>query len=408
MSFAIKTILKKILEKKLLILVVLIFFVFSSYYIPKTQPFEWQYMHHFEQAEAFLNLRLDISNQHKLTEVITRNGKYFIVFPPGPTLFILPLFAIFGYDLNFQLFMQIISILCIILIYSLIFKITNNKITSIILTIAFSFGTVFLWAANHLGVWFTNQIFALLFTLLLLNECFGKKRSILMGLYLGLGIISRQLTIFYIIFAITVILIKHCVILTKYQEHHFTINFHLIRKKLFLKDVAGVTGILGLFVFFYLFLNYLKFGSLFATGYDKLIDYAWFKLNYIPWELYQYFFQPPYLRKAFPFLTPPATGQAIIFTTPLFLLVFYKKIKKEILIPIWLTILPIFAIHMLYWSSGGGQLGTRYILDYMPLLFCLLAYRYRENIDAKLIFLTCLSIFFCLSGTLLLKVYWGS
>lgn len=398
--------LKNILEKKLLILLILIFFIFSLYYIPKTNPLKWQYMHQMEQAEAFLNLRLNLNNRYNLVELIEINNKYFTVLPPGPVLLILPLFAVFRYDLNFQIIMQVVALLCIILMYNLVYKLTNNRNSSLILTIAFSFGTVFLWVANHIGTWFTNQIFALFFILLLLNECFGKKRGALIGLCLGLAFLSRQLTIFYIIFALSIIFIKHYSLLGKHEKSHFFTS-NIIKNRLLIKDIIAVIGISGIFIFLYMILNYLKFGGIFDTGYNNFFTTPTFQLKNIPANLYQYFFRPPNFAKTFPFISPPATGQAIIFTTPLFLLAFHRKLKKELLIPIWLTIFFIFTAHMLYSYGGGGQLGMRYSLDYMPLLFCLLAYRYKKKIDASLIFLTCLSFFFCLSGTFLLTVYWN-
>jgi len=149
--------------------------------------------------------------------------------------------------------------------------------------------------------------------------------------------------------------------------------------------LAGMAIPLG----FYLWLNYVRFGNPFDTGYsylnlkppglDKYVAHGLFSLAYMPENLFTFLFAPPQWGDKFPYLFPDYFGQAIMFTSPFVFYAFRAGARTRERKLLWLCCLAILVPQMMYFNNGFAQFGYRFALDFLPLAMPLVAEGFGEK-----------------------------
>src|SRR5262249_41065261 len=91
-----------------------------------------------------------------------------------------------------------------------------------------------------------------------------------------------------------------------------------------------------------------------------------FALRYLPYNLYTVLFMAPRAHTVFPFIHPRPIGQAMVFTSPAFVLAlrpsFRQTIVRSMLAACLLAMLP----SLLVYSNGVIQFGARYYVQVYP------------------------------------------
>jgi len=332
------------------------------------------------EAQAWWNGRLDLPERK--WDSAFYEGRVYSHFPPLFSLLsalIVPIFD--GVPHGFIVAGIVAPVIA--LTYLLFLRRVKTPAWAVVLTLGLIGGTS-VWPVmdktlRGAGPYVVNQMLALLGMLLLLRESFGRRRVWMGGAGWLMAFLSRQLTIAYLI-PLVWMAWNSAGEPTLYRKRRLLGVFFFV--------IAGGTCVATL--------NRLKFGNPLESGYrylyaDRPADAfsrdaehcGIFSFHYIPRNLY-------YANLGFPIvhriesagrqetrLTPNHMGTGIWWTSPLLLLLFpaLPKIWRDGTSRAWLMGAVIACAGlMVYHSTGFDQRGhNRYSLDYVPVLFALIA-----------------------------------
>lgn len=326
-------------------------------------------------ADAFLHGRLYLTDHPSwLSELVSLNGKYYVIPPPMPAFILLPFVAVQGLLFDQTLASVLLGSLNSVLIYLLIKKIfpDGSKRTNILalwMAIMFIFGSIHWYLASVGSSWYFAQITAVFFMLLALNEVFGKKRPLLIGIFLGAAYLSRLPVLLSIPFFLLMLPDKWAKGIRESLKSLITDY----RSSIF-QFFIGI----GIFVCINFLYNYLRFGTIFDVAYylqpgvmnEPWCSRGYFRLDYIPEHLDTLFFKGPVFLSGFPYIRPSWAGLAIWITTPAFIFAFKSPIDK-LTLACWSGIIPVALLDMSHCGTGWSQFGYRYAMDFYPFLLIL-------------------------------------
>jgi 4-amino-4-deoxy-L-arabinose transferase-like glycosyltransferase len=323
------------------------------------------------QADAFLHGQLDITQYHQ--DVAIYNGRIYVPFPPFPALLLLPFVAILGVASTKVMFVSIaLSILSVFLLMQILKKLDIDLKYIPWIVASFFLGTGY-WSAvlRSSSVWFFAHVVSVTCMFLAINEAFGKGRGLLIGFFLGLAFLSRQLSIYFIFFLFAVLLVKP------------SSN----TRKLNISNVLGFVVVLGFCISVYLVFNWMRFENIFDTGYsyislpgflkERVEKYGMFNIVYVPFNFLYMFLQgfhvefssPTYLSG----ISMDPFGTAITFASPFVFFAFFAKWKKSLLLAAWFSVGLSLTHMLLYYNNGYVQANTqRFSLDFLPVLILLI------------------------------------
>ncbi|MCC6905727.1 MAG: glycosyl transferase family 39 [Anaerolineae bacterium] len=327
---------------------------------------------HVDQAQAFLQGRLDLDEDY--LDVAIYEGRFYSVFPPAPAILLIPFVAV-GFGPK-----EAIG-LCLVLagvagygLYRIFTRLEIDRRTIIWLLAAFFGGTAYwLVLIRGTGVWFFSHVVAVTALVLALNEALGKGRGVLVGLLLGVAVLSRQLTIYMGLFLLAAVWLNPA----------NTGKPLRIR----LANAAGAGVMFALVFSVYLALNWARFGSPLETGYRYIVNtgvgalrfeqYGTFSLAYMPFNFIYLFVQgfhtvfdgPDMLHLA----GMDPYGTSLITASPFVLWALFARWEKPLLVAAWASII-LCTVHMLgYYNNGFVQANAhRFTLDFLPLLVVLI------------------------------------
>lgn len=362
------------------------------------------YDYYVRLADAFLHGRLYLLEQPPwLGELIPFEKGYYVVYPPLPAILIMPLVAVFGLGLNQTLISVIFGGFCVVMANVIARDVSKrdgeNDIvrerTYLWAAVLFGFGTIFWWLASNGSVWLIAQVISVFFLFMAIHEAFNKMRPLVMGLLVGASFWCRLPTILGIFFFAGLIISRQTTQSWKSK----------IRQALpsLLKLAMGA----GVFVFFDMIYNLVRFGTPFDVGYwliPGILEEPWFSeglfsLSYIPVNLRVFLTGVPIFTPNPPFVLVPITGLAIWVTTPAFVYALRSKIKDSVTWSCWLAII---AVAFVIFSKGlsGWGFGYRYAVDFYPFLYVLTVKGIGEKIKWHHKVLICASIVVNLWGVI--------
>jgi hypothetical protein len=331
---------------------------------------------HVYQALGLLqgHVYLPFSDPGRIFDIAFVNGRYQCPFPPFPALLLLPFVWIFGESTRVVPLSLALTLLNVLVLTRLLQKLAvESRVIPWILA-AFFLGSAY-WAEVRGSVNGSSfsHIVAVSGILLALNEAFGKGRGILIGFFLGMAFLSRQLSIYSAILLTAAI----------YQNPRFSSMGQRIRSLLaFGSSFSVAVGV-------YLVFNWLRFGDPLDTGYSKWIltdpfmierwkhfgsfhpQYFFHNFVYMFIQGFHLEFSPPmYLDK--PRLDP--FGTSLTFASPFVFFAFRARWTKFLLRAAWLSI-TLCVLHALFYFGNGyvQENSIRYALDFFPLLIILVA-----------------------------------
>jgi 4-amino-4-deoxy-L-arabinose transferase-like glycosyltransferase len=302
------------------------------------------------------------------------DGKYYLPYPPLPGIILVPFVAIFGAGhVNTVAIATAMACICLYLLHNILskLKISQEYIPWLIAATVFGTGFWFALFTTH-HVYAFAHITSFLFQLLAINEILGKRRWWFVGIFIGCTFLTRQFTIFYVLFALGYMYYLH-----KAQQ-----------EKISIKNILALVLSIGFFVVLYLGYNYIRFGNALDSGYDHIVfigvlkervqQYGVFSSKYFLYNLYAS------LIKGFNINFQGNTylnikdmdlwGTSLLSASPFIIASVKANLPRLLKLAAWVTILTIFTGQLFYHNNGYEQVNTsRFSLDFLPLVFVLLS-----------------------------------
>lgn len=292
--------------------------------------------HPVRLADAFLHGRIDIANGKDLVgylDFAIYKGKYYPLEPPGSAIVILPGVLIFGMTINQTLVSAVIGSLTGGLVFLLSRRLTDNFAQQVLLSLMFSFGTIYWWNATFAGVWYFNHAVAVLFLFFAVYETLVSKRPLTAGLALGFAYITRLPSGMTFPF-----------FLIMFWQYRPNTEGQPIWKRVDYATLAKFAAGAGFWVVALAIFTYVRFDqfSPSATYYHwhalasletptGVLNYGLFDLKYPPRHVIAMLEQPLYMTSAdAPYVFPSWGGTAFWMTTPAFLYAFLAGITNRV------------------------------------------------------------------------------
>jgi hypothetical protein len=308
--------------------------------------------------------------------------RYFVSFPPAPAWLMMPLAAIWGYEVHDVLFTLVFAALNIVLLFFLLERLAAGGLTdrrrsdNLWLTALFGFGSVHLWSAILGQVWFTALILGVTFTLAYLHCAIDAKRPLLAGVFLALGFATRTPLVFTAVFFFAFLLFPGGSWLGLGRRR----LIWAARKLMLFCLPCLVVGLSLLWMNHVRFADWSEFGhSLLAGGMIRRIqEYGLFHWHSLSKNLAAAFVLVPQIQAEYPFVVVSRHGMSLFLTTPALLYLLWplpRRDGREVMLHrlCWLTVGVVAMQHFLYQNTGYEQFGFRFSLDYMPYVMVLLA-----------------------------------
>lgn len=314
------------------------------------------------QAQAWREGHTDIP--YKMIDVALWRGKYFVPFPPFPSVLVFPLVALLGVapvnTLSITLGLTLVSLGALWRIGERLRLAPEQRLW---LATAFLFGTGYTNALTMgYSVWFFAHAVSFTCLLLAVAESLNRKRGWVLGLLVAASFLSRQMTGFALLLFLVPVWPQR-------------------------RAVVGLLGTFGVGVGFYLWYNALRFGSPLSTGYaflelqgalkEKAAHYGLFHPAFLPFNLSYLLLEGPTLVFGGPgnlrVQGASVYGTALTLASPfLFLGVRAQAtahVSRRELMTTGVTTLVILVPTLFYYNNGYQQINCqRFTLDFIPLL----------------------------------------
>ncbi|MFC2164528.1 glycosyl transferase family 39 [Acidobacteriota bacterium] len=337
---------------------------------------------HVHQAKSFLEGRLDIPRY--LHDAAVFKGRYYVPFPPFPAVLLLPFVALFGIKFTNTVLIGIaLAVLSFLVLRRILGRLNIAPQSTLWILAAFFGGTAYWFClVRSTHVWFFSHILAVTCILLAINEVMGRGRGFLAGCFLGMAFLSRQLTIYSVIFLLALLWYR-----PEYRQNRDR-NVNII---MFFIPVLLCLGV-------YFVYNWVRFENILDTGYyhiyagadylsagkpdlflkERVEKYGLFHPAYVPFNFIHMFvqgfrieFNPPNFLGA---IRMNPFGTSLTFASPFVFAALIAKWRKSHLWAAWLSIGLTVITLLFYHTNGWRQVNAyRYTLDFLPLLVLLAA-----------------------------------
>jgi hypothetical protein len=351
----------------------------TPFYEPSAQAVAFLHGHswvdvpgYMEQVGPICNTNLPVAKKLHECNFTRFANRTFLVHPPLAAIVLMPLYAVHGRAVDGADRYQpevcaVLGAIAVALAWRLLFILGLRTSARLWLTAFFGIGTT-LWYEATLGAsWDFVLVVSLLPTLLALGEAFGKARPWLVGLFAAIAALGRNdLVMAWPIYALLLIVRGRRV------------------RDLFAMLPGLVTGAVVYGVF-----NYSRYGSFFdqslwlwyrccdGGGYFNAAFHRAipgpFSLHFLPTNLYTLLFLGWGPSESFPGIKPQGAGQALLLTSPAFILALRPSLKGAVTILMWLASILTMGASLTVYASGFMQFGTRYYVQIFPFLLVLIA-----------------------------------
>jgi hypothetical protein len=355
--------------------------------------------HYVHLAHAWLEGRLDIggdppgTNDWACFDTVTQGpcppGRYafsgpdaqryrwYVSFPPLPAVLLLPVVAIFGLGTLDALFWMLFAGLAPALLFVLLRFLRESERSQrsqrddLLVTTLFAIGSAYYFVAVQGTVWFAAHVVAAALVCLYLLFAFGARRPLAAGIALGFAFLCRPATLllagFFVLEAMTST--------TKDSRPAGGSRSRPVRSLLMFALPLGAIIAVAMWH------NAARFGDPFEFGHrflqirwrSRIETWGLFSSHYLPRNLTVFFLSMPWLVQSSPFVRISRHGLALWFTTPNLLWSLWPRKTDATVVALWAAVLPTALCTLLYQNTGWVQFGYRFSLDYLPLLFVLVA-----------------------------------
>lgn len=374
-------------ERDELLSQVAVFVAFLAFYAATTGTDMSPYNAHVRQAVAFIHghTYIDAPNYIEHAQV----GRYsYQLHPLMPAFLLMPFAAIWGMDTNQTYFSIACGALDVALAWRLLgrFRLTVNARAW--LTVFFGAGTIVWYETVNGSSWAVSMIVAIALTLLALDETYDRARPALVGLFAGLAGLARYDLVF--VWPVYLALLA-------------------LRGRRSLRDWIEFIPGCAVTVVVYVVFNLIRYQSPFDRGvtyYMPAGQQKLFGLIFFPGNLFTLLFMAPNVNGTFPYIHPQFGGQALILTSPAFLLALRPSFRRLQTVILATGALIAITPALFYVGNGSAQFGTRHYLHAFPYLLTLMALGLHRRADQLTRILIGASVFLIAFGVWHVKM-WG-
>ena len=314
------------------------------------------------QAMSWLSGRLDMGKNYEWLELAVYNGKYYLSFPPLPSVVMLPFVLLFGEKTPSNLVSALYGIFTAMIAYKILKKAGMKRGGAVFFAIAYVWGSNMLWLSTSGGVWFLAQGL----NMLLLTACVyfaQQKMRVAAYAMAALAVGCRPFSV--------------CMFLPL-MAYFYTAD----KDRPMADRIGGQIRSLIIPVFIalcYMLYNYVRFGNVLEFGHNYLPEFTesekgQFSLSYILPNLYNLLLRPVTLRADLTLEYPLFDGFMFYIANPMFLIWFaavVKDVLQKKLDAVRLCIVIAVLIELLllcaHKTLGGWQFGARYTVDMLPM-----------------------------------------
>ena len=338
------------------------------------------------QANRWLSGHLDLGQNYSYLEIAEYGGKFFVSFPPIPSVILLPFCALFGGKPPDTLIAVLIGIVGAAYALKMVWLTGRRGGPAIFWALFVTVGSNFLHVGFTADVWYIAQTCSFTFTMMALYYAMagGVRSGWASCFFLALAFGCRPLQIVYL----PIVIYLLCQNLRKDQ-----VSWREAGKKYWWWVLPPLA--VGVFL---MALNYARFGNPFQFGHDFLPEFVeekvngQFSLSYLGENMKRLWELPKIKDNVVQF--PLFNGCAFWIFSPIYLAFaafFLKGAGRNVKKPeLWLAVLLIllhFVLLCCHATMGGYQFGNRYVVDTLPVIFFALLVMLREE-PSDLEFLT--------------------
>ena len=314
------------------------------------------------QAMSWLSGRLDMGKNYEWLELAVYNGKYYLSFPPLPSVVMLPFVLLFGERTPSNLVSALYGIFTAMIACKILKKAGMKRGGAVFFAIAYVWGSNMLWLSTSGGVWFLAQGL----NMLLLTACVyfaQQKMRVAAYAMAALAVGCRPFSV--------------CMFLP------LMAYFYMADKDRPMADrIRGQIRSLIIPAFIalcYMLYNYVRFGNVLEFGHNYLPEFTesekgQFSLSYILPNLYNLLLRPVTLRADLTLEYPLFDGFMFYIANPMFL-IWFAAVVKDVLqkkldavrLCIVIAILEELLLLCAHKTLGGWQFGARYTVDMLPM-----------------------------------------
>ena len=337
--------------------------------------------HFIYQADAWLHGQLHLRVHPPDDNDWVRVGdRWYVSFPPGPALLMLPGVALFGYeyvDVSFTVAFAACNVLLFFLVLERLRRSgdsSRSRAENAALALLSAFGTVAFSCSVRGEVWFTAEVLGVTGTCLYLLAAHRAAHPFLAGAAWSFAAVTRAPLAFSLVFFLAEVIAGEATLAEGGRKAGTWVDPARWRKvALFALGALPLVAFAGL-------TNWARFGSAADFGHahfwnnrvnSDIQRYGLFSLHYLGKQLHAAFTRMPRLEDGG--LTYHPDGMSLFVTTPLFALLLWPRARPRLHLALWLTVAATALPGFLYQNTGYVQFGYRFSLDYTPYLFLLLA-----------------------------------
>jgi hypothetical protein len=341
---------------------------------------------YFDQlADSFLHGRIHLPDPNATHDLTNYNDRWYVPFPPLPAILLMPYVLIVGVrGVSTVLFASVIGAINTGLAHHLLRRLQQRGLallspSAIVwLTVMWGLGTIHWYTATQGSVWFLAHVCAAMFVLLSVTAAL-RQRAVLAGVLLGIAGLSRPSTQFLAPAIVGLVLMS--IVTTSVGSTaagRFFTRFMAVAAKVVI-PAAVVTGLL--FVY-----NKARFDSFGDFGYnnenvdaslvDALTTYGQFNVHFVPHNIWAMLLAGPRWVEEKNAWEPDPFGMSIFLTTPALLYALRARIRPLQSSPAlwcWAGIVGVLIPLLTYYNTGWYQFGFRFSLDFLPVMFVLVA-----------------------------------
>ena len=311
--------------------------------------------------------------------IANRWKKFYVSFPPFPSVIFLPLVAIFGLEVNDVLVTIFLAALGPMLLFFTLRHLsrrgdsTRTVTEDLWLTGMFGFGTVYFYSSVIGQVWYTAHIVATVLTGLFVLSSFEARRPIWAGICLGAILLTRpHVAAWGIFFLYEAWRFRPAPSSEGARSWSEPIPWNKLVR------VAIPIVILGGLGFAY---NWARFRQLGEFGHfylnvrwtDRIQRYGLTNFLFLSRNLSAALTLTPKLINKPPYLQLSWHGLSLFITTPAYLYLLWPRVKGSLHSALWLVVAPIAILGLMYQNDGWVQFGYRFSNDFAFALIMLLA-----------------------------------